>query len=692
VLVDIFLHLFAGSTPEALLAAPAALAAAQAATAAARPAPPRPRAAPGPPGGAPPQHVLAAPPRPPRPCPAKTVARYGPARQVFAGAVYVRRHLDHSANVVLRHAPHRGELPRVKQGADPKQAKAHALERGGGGAAAAAPAPGDLRALALAARLDALMRRFLAESYTPLLGQVQKELRPGLGVTLLSEAEFEAFVRLVTLCTRYVRLQQERRLRAAMGGGAEGGAEGAAEGAEAAAAAAPEDGAASPFACLSATLGWETFHLVQVTWVLASDAEAKGATQKDRPDKAWGLQHALAPLVREMMLTLDLARVAGAPGDRRAADRLQRRLLHDDMRGSGLLPVVARLVRGYNYRFQPRQHAVDLVEVLHIVLCTLDRLAAATPGGFRVAAPPAPRRQAAPRRGTPGAAAPSAAEAEAGAEPEADAEAGAEAGNGVDGDGDGDGAAPPGAARAASEGGAAPAQPAAEQAQRQGGEESDDEDEAAAPRDAHAPAPPAPREVSFEACRRLRQECAQPAMVHFHAWLLQGYATNAPFTNHALVSFLNRVARPAPGGLGLEPMLWQLSVLRLAHSVLADRAARAAPALAPLLALCSRVARGALRRVAPEVYALEADDGGGGAALGAAAEEAEEGGGGGGEEAAAAAAERAAGAELRKKMAAGCASMMCVELLFWKGPNVAEAVGQEYSWRVSRRPPSLAVC
>ena len=47
------------------------------------------------------------------------------------------------------------------------------------------------------------------------------------------------------------------------------------------------------------------------------------------------------PLLKEMLLTLDLARVAGSPADRRAADRLQRRLLHDDLKESGLLPVGA---------------------------------------------------------------------------------------------------------------------------------------------------------------------------------------------------------------------------------------------------------------------------------------------------------------------------------------------------------------
>ena len=39
--------------------------------------------------------------------------------------------------------------------------------------------------------------------------------------------------------------------------------------------------------------------------------------------------------------------------------------------------VLSRLIKGFNFRFQPRWHAVDLVETLHVVLGMLDRLAAA---------------------------------------------------------------------------------------------------------------------------------------------------------------------------------------------------------------------------------------------------------------------------------------------------------------------------
>lgn len=39
--------------------------------------------------------------------------------------------------------------------------------------------------------------------------------------------------------------------------------------------------------------------------------------------------------------------------------------------------MLARLIRGYNFRFQPRSHGVDLVETLHVVLGVLDRLSSA---------------------------------------------------------------------------------------------------------------------------------------------------------------------------------------------------------------------------------------------------------------------------------------------------------------------------
>lgn len=61
------------------------------------------------------------------------------------------------------------------------------------------------------------------------------------------------------------------------------------------------------------------------------------------------------------------------PGERHDT-RMRCRLLQDDQKDSGLLPVLARLVKGFSHRHQPRSHAGDLVESIHVVLRLLDRL------------------------------------------------------------------------------------------------------------------------------------------------------------------------------------------------------------------------------------------------------------------------------------------------------------------------------
>lgn len=51
-----------------------------------------------------------------------------------------------------------------------------------------------------------------------------------------------------------------------------------------------------------------------------------------------------------------------------------RRLLHDDQKESGFLPVLARLIKTFSHKHQPLSHAGDLVEAVHLVLRTLERL------------------------------------------------------------------------------------------------------------------------------------------------------------------------------------------------------------------------------------------------------------------------------------------------------------------------------
>lgn len=75
----------------------------------------------------------------------------------------------------------------------------------------------------------------------------------------------------------------------------------------------------SPFAAISATMGWETFHMVHVLWIAMAELPAKAA------DKDWDMQHNTLALLKEMLMTLDLAIYVGTAADKKAADRLQRR-------------------------------------------------------------------------------------------------------------------------------------------------------------------------------------------------------------------------------------------------------------------------------------------------------------------------------------------------------------------------------
>lgn len=50
------------------------------------------------------------------------------------------------------------------------------------------------------------------------------------------------------------------------------------------------------------------------------------------------------------------------------------RLLHDDQKDSGLLPVLSRMLKNFNFRHQPRSCAAEIVEALHVTLRLLERL------------------------------------------------------------------------------------------------------------------------------------------------------------------------------------------------------------------------------------------------------------------------------------------------------------------------------
>lgn len=150
-------------------------------------------------------------------------------------------------------------------------------------------------------QLRSYAEAFLEGSYNILLGSVRKDLEPGLNISRLSADDFLRFFRLSSFFTAFVRMQQAcnwiafhlascnappnmhaltpcpscptpeqetHKKRRQKGEGSEAQEE-------------------SPFSCISATMGWETFHLVQSLWLSTIDLPA--AAQTGSGDK-WELQ------------------------------------------------------------------------------------------------------------------------------------------------------------------------------------------------------------------------------------------------------------------------------------------------------------------------------------------------------------------------------------------------------------------
>ncbi|KAK9830387.1 hypothetical protein WJX72_011470 [[Myrmecia] bisecta] len=569
-------------------------------------------------------------------------------RHARFGGVYVRRHVDDAMQTVL-HSAHGGGLPSVA-----RQARAKAATQ------VVEAEPRAKLAARLLVRMREYAEQFLEVSYDIMMGILRKDLEPGLNISRLDRVDFLRFLRLAHFFTAFLRMRQERDYKAQHA--AKKAAPAAAPGPEADAEAAKA--ALSPFACISATMGFETFHMVQVLWLGIIDMPTKSE------EKDWELQHASLSLLKEMLFTLDLATFAGNASDKKAADRLQRRLLHDDMKESGLLPVLGRLIKGFHYKFQPRSHAADLVEAIHVVLRMLDRLNTKEAGGFLVKRKAAVRRRKLPK--TPAPAPPADPDAEANGEtpgPAGDRPEGAPSAEKAT---PAPRAIPPEDGDAASAAGDSPASGSGQEREEQGTiaggrvgdpfEEIEEEEEMEAARRRV-------KEVAYDVKQRVRQELAFPAVVHFYTWLLQGYSTNSTFLNHCILGFLKRIAHP--DHLNLEPMLYQLSVLRLFHEILADDLFRKVPHAPELLHFCIGVTRNLFARLVPALP--KAPDKGD--ELGDDMEVDVEGGDLHDKQEA----EQRAAKEAKVKE--GASSMMFIELMFWKNAKDSEQVRDEYNWK-----------
>ena len=228
-----------------------------------------------------------------------------------------------------------------------------------------------------------------------------------------------------------------------------------------------------------------------------------------------------------------------------------------------------------------------------------------------------------------------------------------------------------------------------------GAEAGTPEPSAAAAASPAAAAPPAESPVSRRArasqagaaaaSARVRAHLTSPPVVHFYFWLLAGYKTNPPALNRAVAAFLRRVRSAPPAGCDLAPMLWQLRGLAVMRDVLCDTAWRAGggggSAARTLAAECAATARGLFARLLPPAPRAAAKKPAAKPTTDGHTFSSDDGDGACGEEGAADAAARAVATAREGAAGGACASLLSVELLFWKPPASAAAIRDQYDWR-----------
>ena len=378
-------------------------------------------------------------------------------------------------------------------------------------------------------------------------------------------------------------------------------------------------------------------------------------------------------------MVMELARLAGSQADRQAADRLQRKLLHNDDR-TGLLYVLSQLIREYKYHLHPRFHAVHLAEIFHIVLAFLDRLS--EHGSFKVSKVQKKRR----KKKRPS--------------KKSDPE---EIGNDDDTE--------QGDKEMQDQADIQPeANPVLNDSNEKNQIENDasqnderKEDESAAKDSLQKPLAKdsdqeeeekyVQKEEDFDSARRLRSTCGHPSIVQFYIWLLQGYKLNSDLTNNAILSFLQRISNPlSKGGLGLHCMLWQLSVIRTCHTIMSDAESHKNKRFKKILNFCVLLMRGLFERLQPDLSKFQdtvknseseeetakkeletldciEDDDERSSRKEATLKRIHD------------AKLNAHKAKTEIRMKQECAALGFVELLFWKNSTTSESIASEYNWK-----------
>ncbi|CAD7696780.1 unnamed protein product [Ostreobium quekettii] len=166
------------------------------------------------------------------------------------------------------------------------------------------------------------------------------------------------------------------------------------------------------------------------------------------------------------------------------------------------------------------------------------------------------------------------------------------------------------------------------------------------------------------------------------------YSTNSPFLNHCLVSFLKRLAHPEQ--LGLEPMLYQLSVLQVFHRIILDREIRGRHRFEEMVKLCTEVVGNMFQRMAPAAESVAGTDSGADGAGPSQTIHVDDQGSQHSarnqpsQEAVSLTEFNGGELEMQKKIQNAVSSMLFLEILFWKGTAAVNDIKEEYHWKAVR--------
>ena len=381
--------------------------------------------------------------------------------------------------------------------------------------------------------------QFLENCYAIFMEKIfADEIRHGLGLARFQEEDFERFYALARFFTGYLRAkldfkmdQKEREKE--MGGDEKENEKG------------PETEEDSPFAPISVTMTKSMFTKVINLW---RDMQEIPASHEE---KNWTLQSSAQGLLVQMLHALQQAYLHGTKADKKAADALQRALLFDDMKESGLLALLSRSVKQFDHANQSVREAADLIDGVHVALLTLDSLLERESGKLLVL-----RRKRRQRR--------KAQQQEEGTQEVAENNE---------------------TAPAAQEHGTEAQQPQDSAGKGVVAEAIQDESEDE----------PETMEVEMNVNKRFKQEFASPLVINHYLRVMKEYKQNPVHVNDSICHFLTRLAIDC----NLAPMLWQLRILEVAYQILNDKTIRTDNRYTPLLLFCSRLVKGFLRHLMP---------------------------------------------------------------------------------------------